>query len=366
VAERIPLSYNPIDIEALTDVLKSHEGLHHNQLVTDFEIAIQNLTGSPYVLALNSGTSAIHLGLKALGVGLDDYVFVSTFTFIGSVNPILYLGAQPVFIDSEEETWNMDPVLLEKALTDFANSKKLPKAIIVVHTYGMPAKMDEILRISARFSVPVLEDAAEAIGSLFTGKHAGTLGKAGILSFNHNKMVTTFGGGALLTADVNIYQKAKLFASQASKSEEVYSYEEVGYNYRLGPLNAAYGLLSLSNLDENVRIRRQNLDTYKQLFGSTARCRWQTEGVGRFSNFWLSCVLLDTETEKNFVVAKLAKQLVETRPLWKPMHLQKVFSQFIFFTSGVAEKLQSTGLCLPSSNNLDIKQQLSIIKALKG
>jgi dTDP-4-amino-4,6-dideoxygalactose transaminase len=361
VAERIPLSYNPIDIEALTGVLRRYEGLHHNQIVADFEEAIRDYTGSPYVLALNSGTSAIHLGLKALGVGLNDYVFVSTFTFIGSVNPILYLGAQPVFIDSEAETWNMDPQLLEQALTDFANSKKLPKAIVVVHTYGMPAKIDQILMLAKKFGVPVLEDAAEAIGSRFKGNHVGTLGEVGVLSFNNNKTVTTFGGGALLTADEEIYQKSKRWAAQAAIEGVHYGYEEIGYNYRMGPLNAAAGLAGLKDVEVKLKLKREIFEFYTNQFAKTEGITWQVELPETRSNYWLSCFLI--ERNVNLIAKKLEEFNIETRPLWKPMHILPIYHGCETINRGVAEKMNNSGICLPSSIFLS-KDHLKEIKEL--
>ncbi len=359
---QIPLSYNSIDIEGLTHVLKRYEGVHHNQIVTDFEQAIRDYTGSPYALALNSGTSAIHLGLKALGVGVNDFVFVSTFTFIGSVNPILYLGAKPVFVDSEEETWNMDPLLLEKALTDFANSKTLPKAIVVVHTYGMPAKMDQILPLAKKFGVPVLEDAAEAIGSRFRGSHLGTLSEVGILSFNNNKALTTFGGGVLLTANEEIYLKSKRLATQAAMGNAHFYYEEVGYNYKMGPLNAAAGLAGLKDINDKLKLKRELFEFYTVGLVKLKEVKWQTEYREATSNYWLSCFLLPSKVKQ---ISKILEDLnIEVRPLWKPMHAQKVFNGTISYTSHFCDKLFCQGICLPSDPTLDKAKSNFIIQLI--
>jgi dTDP-4-amino-4,6-dideoxygalactose transaminase len=349
VAEQLYLSYNPIDIEELSQVLKKYEGVHHGQLVTDFEKAIQTLTGSPFVLALNSGTSAIHLGLLALGVQPNDSVFISTFTFIGSVNPILYLGAHPVFIDSEEQTWNMDPILLERALVEHQKAGKLPAAIIVVHTYGMPAKMEEILYVANQFGVPVLEDAAEAIGSNYKETHAGALAQVGALSFNNNKTITTFGGGALLTKNKNLYEKAKALATHSSASKTPTA-NPVGYNYKLGPLNAAMGIASLKNLEKNLARKREIFNHYKQCFTKITDIRMQNELPGHSSNYWLSCILAHKHALG--IATRLSQLTAETRTAWKPLHVYNHLAHFKSYNNQVAQQLHRDGICLPSTVQL--------------
>ncbi|MFM7855624.1 MAG: DegT/DnrJ/EryC1/StrS family aminotransferase, partial [Flammeovirgaceae bacterium] len=345
------------DIEALTQVLKKYEGLHHGHLVTDFEKEIQALTGSPFVLALNSGTSAIHLGLLALGVQPNDSVFVSTFTFIGSLNPILYVGANPVFIDSEEQTWNMDPILLERALSEHQKAGKLPAAIIVVHTYGMPAKMDEISAVANQFGVPVLEDAAEAIGSYYKGIHAGALAQAGVLSFNSNKTITTFGGGALLTKSKILYDKAKALATHSSANKTP-AVTPVGYNYKLGPLSAAMGLASLEKLDKKLASKREIFNYYKQCFGKIADIRMQNEPPGHSSNYWLSCIVAPKPTSQ--IALQLGQIAAETRPAWKPLHMHSHLSHFKQYNNKVAEELHTNGICLPSTEQLSESELESI------
>jgi dTDP-4-amino-4,6-dideoxygalactose transaminase len=362
VVETQYLAYNPIDIEALTLVLNQYQGLHHNQIVTDFEAAIQQLTGSPYVLALNSGTAAIHLGLLALGVGPADYVFVSTFTFMGSVNPILYAGANPVFIDSEEQTWNMDPQLLERALHEFQQKGQLPKAIVVVHTYGMPAKMDEILALAHHYNVPVLEDAAEAIGSYYKGTHAGNLGQVGVLSFNNNKTVTTFGGGMLLTPHKHLYEKAKALATHTG-SKAPAAYAEPGHNYKMGPLNAAMGLASLNKLEISLKQKAEIFHQYAQHLAALPGVQVQQQLLGHRSNYWLSCLLLPAK--KEHVAQALAQRNIETRPAWPPLHKQPKLAHHYQYTNQVAEQLHANGLCLPSGQNLTPQTLQELTNAIK-
>ena len=265
---RIPLSHTSIDFKGLSGVLSRFEGEPHEEVIKEFENRIGELTSAPYVVALNSGTAAIHMALKALGVTTGDRVPVSTFTYVGSVNPILYLNANPIFIDSEETTWNLDPDLLEKCLKDFSDKGKLPKAMIVVHGYGMPAKMDEILLISKKFDVPIIEDAAEALGGYHKKRSLGSIGDIGILSFNNNKAFTTFGGGALLTKSMAIYERVKFWATQARESFSYYEHKEVGYNYRMSPLNAACGIALLEEVDSILANRRSAFERYKTLLQS--------------------------------------------------------------------------------------------------
>lgn len=236
---KIPLSYNPIPTEALVNVLDAYKDKHHQTIIDDFEKEICTITGSSYAVALNSGTSAIHLGLKLLGVGKGDIVICPTFTYIASVNPVLYLGAEPVFVDCELQTWCMDPGLLEEALSDLERKGKKPKAIVVVYAYGMPGRIDALVAIAKRYDVPILEDAAEALGSTSQGRHMGTIGDVGIISFNNNKIVTTYGGGALLVKTKAEYNKVLFWATQAREDKPYYEHNEIGFNYRMGPLNAA-------------------------------------------------------------------------------------------------------------------------------
>jgi len=346
----IPLSYTPIPTEQLLSLLKAYSNRNHNDLVTDFEKRICEVTGAKYAIALNSGTAAIHLGLKALDVQTDDIVLVSTFTYVASVNPIRYLGAIPFFIDSCGDDWNMDPVLLEEAIEQCIHSGKKPKVILVVHTYGMPAKMKEIKRIANQYQIPILEDAAEAMGSTYDGKHVGTLTEIGIFSFNNNKLLTTYGGGALVTDNQEIAVKVNSWAGQSRDNLPFYEHREIGFNYKMSPLNAAAGLAQFGSLSEKINDRRKIFAIYqKQLEGKVG---WQVEGPNIFSNRWITAVTLPRGIKVNDVQNTLAAKGIETRPVWKPMHLQPVFRSFQSCTNGCAERLFESGICLPSGEGL--------------
>jgi dTDP-4-amino-4,6-dideoxygalactose transaminase len=298
-------------------------------------------------VAVNSGTAAIHLALKAVGVKAGDFVLVSTFTYVATINPIIYLGAVPVFIDSELQTWNIDPQLIEDALKHFAAKGKLPAAILVVHTYGMPANMDAVLNLARQYGVPLVEDAAECIGSSYNNKPLGSLAEVGVLSFNQNKIVTTFGGGAVLTNNKSIYNQALHWASHARVAYEYYHHEEVGYNYKMGSLNACAGLVSLRDLQTAVNQRRAVFEQYAEFLKEDSTITWQHEHPPAYSNRWLSCFVFPPQQAQR--LQQLAsKQQIETRPLWKPMHLQPAFAGARAFLSGVAENLFKNGLCLPS------------------
>jgi dTDP-4-amino-4,6-dideoxygalactose transaminase len=360
----IPLSYNPIPAGALARKLEEYTDRHHNDLVDDFESKIRELTGAKYVVGLNSGTSAIHLGLKALGVGERDLVLVSTFTYIATVNPILYLGALPVLVDSEALSWNMDPGLLDTAIQTCLKEGNKPKAIIVVHTYGMPARMEEILEIARRYDIAVLEDAAEAIGSTYQNKPVGALGDVGILSFNNNKTVTTYGGGALLTGSPSIADKVLLWSTHSRKNLPYYEHDEVGFNYRLGPINAALGMVGLERLKENALIRRKIFETYTRSLGAMQGVDWQREPNHTYSNRWITCLVLQSNLEK--IRAALDQQGIETRPLWKPMHLQPLFKKCRAFLNGTSRHLFDHGLCLPSGHNLTGDEIREIVEEVKA
>jgi UDP-N-acetylbacillosamine transaminase len=363
---QIPLSYSTIDAEGLMAVLKKFEGKPHEQIITAFENQLCEITSSPFAVALNSGTSAIHLALKAEGVNKDDLVPVSTFTYVGSVNPIYYLGARPIFIDSESETWNMDPSLLEICLKDLAKQNKLPKAIVVVHAYGMPAKMKEIEAITKPLGIKIIEDAAEALGSIYFGQSAGSLGDIGVLSFNNNKTITSFGGGALLTKSKSIYDKVKFWATQAREAQPYYNHKEVGFNYRMSSLNAAYGLSQLAHIKLKIEQRRATFDYYKQHLPSP-KFTFQEELEGFYSSRWLTTVLFKDKNPLK-VQSKLAEEGVESRPLWNPMHCQPAFVGEMAYMNGVAERLFETGLCLPSGGESKIGevQKTVIGKMMQG
>lgn len=326
--------------------------------VNQFESDISNKLKGNAVAALSSGTAAIHLALILAGVGHGDHVICQSMTFSASANPITYLGANPIFIDSESETWNMDPELLEQAiLAGIANGIK-PKAIIPVHLYGMPAKMDEIIKVAKNYEIVVIEDSAEALGSSINGHPCGSLGDFGILSFNGNKIITTSGGGALVSSDAAAIDKARHLATQARDPAPHYEHSMIGYNYRLSNICAAIGCGQLSNLEDKVSNRRRNFTFYKKALEEFEMVSFLNEPDHYFSNRWLTTIIIN-ETQ-NISSEKLRLELekfnIETRPLWKPMHLQPIFSNCPNFISGVSEQLFLNGLCLPSGSNLTIPQ----------
>ncbi len=308
-----------------------------------------------HVAALSSGTAGLHLGLVLLGVKAGDEVICQSMTFSASANPIAYMGAIPVFVDSEAETWNMSPELLEEAIKDrIANGKK-PKAIIPVHLYGMPAKMPEIMAISRRYGIPVLEDAAEALGSSIDGRKCGTFGDIGVLSFNGNKIITTSGGGALVSSDADVVKEARFLSTQARDEAPHYQHSKIGYNYRISNLCAGVGRGQMEVLAKRVEQRRAVYQQYVSRYGGAKGIHFVAEPAGYFSNRWLSTILIDPK-EAGFtredVRLALDKENIESRPLWKPMHLQPVFMEHPFYGNGVAESLFANGLCLPSGSNL--------------
>jgi len=325
-----------------------------------FELGLQTLTQAKHAAALSSGTSALHLALILLGVKAGDIIFCQSITFSASANPIAYQGAIPVFIDSEIDTWNIDSTLLKSALEEAKQNGKLPKAIIPVHLYGMPAKMDEILSIAKEYSVPVIEDAAEALGSSIDSKPCGSFGEFGVLSFNGNKIITTSGGGALLSENGEMIEMARFLATQARDSAPHYQHSHIGYNYRMSNVLAGIGRGQLEVLSVRVAARRNNFKRYKQYFSKHNNAgfniQFQEEPDGYYSNRWLTCILVDPITNKGLTreVIRLAmdEENIESRPLWKPMHQQPVFSSSKSYLNGVSDKLFENGLCLPSGSNL--------------
>ena len=328
--------------------------------VNAFEQCLQEQTKTKHAAALSSGTSAIHLALILLGVKADDTVFCQSITFSASANPIAYQRAIPVFIDSETDTWNMDPILLRTALEEAKHSGKLPKAIIPVHLYGMPAKMDEILSIANEYGVPVIEDAAEALGSNINNKPCGSFSDFGVLSFNGNKIITTSGGGALLSNNGEMIEKARFLSTQARDAAPHYQHTHIGYNYRMSNVLAGIGRGQLEVLDERVKARRSNFERYKQYFtkqnATGFNIQFQEEAKGFYSNRWLTCILVDPNTNKGLTREEIRLAMdaenIETRPLWKPMHQQPVFASSKKYVNGVSDLLFENGLCLPSGSNL--------------
>ncbi len=324
--------------------------------VDGFEQALSSYTGVKYAAALSSGTGAIHLALILLGVGHGDDVICQSFTFSASANPITYQGANPVFIDSEAETWNMDPELLEQAVKAGIAKGKKAKAIIFVHLYGMPAKINEIKEIAGRYEIPLIEDAAEALGSRYHGKHVGGFSDIGILSFNGNKIITTSGGGALISNDEALVKKARFLATQARDNAPHYQHSHIGFNYRMSNVCAAIGRGQMDVIDERVMQRRKNYEFYFEHFGNHEGVSFLKEPVGCFSNRWLTTVIIDPSktggVTREDLRLTLEEDNIESRPLWKPMHLQPVFASAQQYTNGTSEALFNDGLCLPSGSNL--------------
>ncbi len=324
----------------------------------------QFLNHDVYVVALSAGTAAIHLALKLAGVKRDDTVLCQSMTFSASANPITYEGAQPVFVDSEPDTWNMSPELLEQAIKDQIAKGKKPKAIIVVHLYGMPAKMDEIRAIAQEYEIPLIEDAAEALGSFYKNQACGTLGDYGILSFNGNKIITTSGGGALVTKTEAGKQKAIFWATQARDAAAHYQHSEIGYNYRMSNIVAGIGRGQMEVLKDRVIARRANFDFYKkELTGLPVSFVEEPEGF--LANRWLTTILLDSNEQREKIRLALEKENIESRPLWKPMHMQPVFKDAHAYVNGISEDLFHRGLCLPSGSNLEKEDLERIVENIK-
>ena len=321
--------------------------------VKGFEEAISNYyDGELYTAALSSGTAAIHLGLKLLGVSSGDTVICQSFTFSASANPIMYLGATPIFVDSEKDTWNICPELLEQAILSAIENGKKPKAIVAVHLYGMPYKADKINEISQKYGVPVLEDSAEALGSSINGTKCGSFGDIGILSFNGNKIITTSGGGALLTKNKSIQEKTVFLATQARDDAPHYQHSNVGHNYRMSNVLAGIGRGQMQVLEERVMARRANYTYYKERLGQLEEIDFLEEPDGFYSNRWLTCIVTPSFGHREKIRLALQEADIECRPLWKPMHEQPIFKDFEQFTNGTSSDLFERGLCLPSGSNL--------------
>lgn len=339
--------------------------------VTGFEQDLEQfLNDDVHVAALSSGTAALHLGLVLLGVQAGDEVICQSFTFSASCNPIVYLGATPVFIDSEPETWNMCPVALEEAIVDRISKGKKPKAIIPVHLYGMPFKADEIRAVANKYQIPVLEDSAEALGSTYKGKKCGTFGDIAALSFNGNKIITTSGGGALVSHSKEVKEKSVFLATQARDAAPHYQHSEIGYNYRLSNICAGIGRGQMEVLEKHINLRREMHDFYVDFFKDIDAVTVFTEpNSDYFSNHWLSSIVIDSKAlGKNSSDLRLAleKENIECRPLWKPMHLQPIFEQYPYYGGSICEELFENGLCLPSGSNMSASDKKRISDALRS
>jgi len=375
MSERIYLSPPHMGGEELKFV---HEAFESNWIaplgpqVSAFEKEVASYVGTKGALAVNSGTAAIHLGLRLLGVGPGDKVFCSTLTFIGSVNPILYLDAEPVFIDSEPESWNMSPNALKRALEDAAENNDLPKAVIVVNIYGQSTDMDPILDICDEYGVPVLEDAAESLGAFYKGKPSGTFGKYGIFSFNGNKIITTSGGGMLVSNDTEGLEKARFWATQAKDPASYYQHSEMGYNYRMSSILAAIGRGQLRVLGDRVKRRREIFDAYKSELGSIPGVGFMPEAEFGKSNRWLTVMTLDPEIIKKSpfeLVDYLEEENIESRPVWKPMHMQPLFQGKKYYSHeenrSISDILFKTGICLPSGTAMTERDLERVIDAIR-
>ncbi len=338
--------------------------------VDAFEKDLENYLGNQaHVGALSSGTAAIHLGLILLGVQAGDEVLCQSMTFSASANPILYLGATPVFIDSETETWNLCPLALEEAIKDRIAKGNKPKAIIAVHLYGVPYQVEAIKAISDKYNIPVLEDSAEALGSSYKGQKCGTFGDIGVLSFNGNKIITTSGGGAIVTKSKELKDKAVFFATQSRDDAPHYQHSEIGYNYRMSNICAGIGRGQMEVLDAHVALRRKMHEFYVDLFKDIeAVTVFTVPNTDYFANYWLSAILIEPNKAKGIEreALRLAFEAanIESRPLWKPMHLQPIFEHYPYYGSNVAETLFEKGLCLPSGSNLSDEERVRIKKVV--
>ena len=336
-------------------------------MVDAFEQALAKQTNAKAVAALNSGTSALHLALILLGIQQNDVVLCQSLTFSASANPIIYQGAEPVFIDSEKDTWNMCPEALETAIKQCQAKGKQPKAIIVVHLYGMPANMQAIKALSDQYGIPLIEDAAEALGASYRGEACGGLAQFGVLSFNGNKIITTSGGGALVSNNEEAIQQARFLATQARDQAPHYQHSHIGYNYRMSNVLAAIGVGQMQVLNERVQKRRAIFHAYQHAFKDLPGIQFQAEPEGHYSNRWLTCLLIDPAQagiDTNALRLHLDSLNIESRPLWKPMHLQPVFQHYSYVGGEVAEQLFNQGLCLPSGSSLTSADQERVISGI--
>ncbi|MGB3756827.1 MAG: DegT/DnrJ/EryC1/StrS family aminotransferase [Rivularia sp. (in: cyanobacteria)] len=327
-------------------------------------------TGAGYAAAVSSGTAAIHLALRLLNVGRGDEIFCSTLTFIASANPIIYQGAKPVFIDSDRTSWNMNPELLREAMEKRAKIGKLPKAVLLVHLYGQCADIDPIVEICQKYNIPLIEDAAEALGASYKGRCPGTFGTIGIYSFNGNKIITTSGGGMLVSDDEKLVKKARFLATQARDPAPHYQHSQIGYNYRLSNVLAGIGRGQLQVLKERVKARRRNFEVYEKALGDIPGIEFMPEAEFGRATRWLTCLTINPQVfgaDREEVRLRLAERKIESRPVWKPLHMQPVFAECESIGGEVASDLFTRGLCLPSGSNLtdeDLERTIQGVKAV--
>ena len=367
-----PPSQSGYEKKSVVEAIESNWLAPIGPAIDQFEMELADLHEGRNILALNSGTAAIHLALQLCGVSNGDEVIVATHTHNATVNPIIYQNATPVFVDCETGSWNMSPIFLEEAISERLKNGKKPKAIIVVHLYGMPANLDEILKLAHQYEIPVIEDAAESLGSLYNGRPLGVFGHYGILSFNGNKIVTTSGGGALITNDMETHMKALFLATQARDEAPHFQHSEIGYNYRLSNVLAALGSAQLKDLDNRVEKRRSIFSRYIDFFGklndemAKEVVKWTKETENETSNRWLSTFLvqpLNGITRETWRL-RLQEEGIESRPLWKPMHNQPIFREYPYYGQGHAEHIFELGICLPSGTDLTIPEQEEICEVI--
>ncbi len=352
------------EFKYVEEVFKSNYIAPVGEFLTKFENKISDFTGIKHVAAVSSGTAAIHLALRVLGIGKGDIVLSSTFTFIGSVTPILFQNAFPFFIDSNFSSWNLDPNLLEDAIFQIKKSGNQAKALIVTHLYGQSAEIDKISEICKNNNILLIEDAAESLGAMFNNRHTGSFGEIGIYSFNGNKIITTSGGGAIASNNENFIKKAKFLSTQAKEDNIWYEHKEIGYNYRLSNVLAAIGTGQMEVLDKKIQRKREIFNIYKELLSDINEINFMPEIENSFGNRWLTTLTLD-KTNPLKIIEKLEEYNIESRPLWKPMHLQPALKKYDSLVNGTSEKLFQKGICLPSGTAMtdkEVEQVCNIIK----
>ena len=357
------------DYAALEAVLDSNWVAPSGPHLTLFENALAKQAGRKHGLAVSSGTAALHLALKVLDIQAGDCVICPSFTFVASANPIRYCGAEPVFVDSTLNTWNIDPELLKSALAMCAALGKLPKAVIVVHSYGQCADMDSLEAICLDYEIPIIEDAAEALGAYYKGRPAGGMGKLSFFSFNGNKIVTTSGGGMLLSDDDALIKRARFLATQAREPVVHYEHTEVGYNYRLSNVLAGLGLSQLEDLQRRIRVRRRHFEVYHDAFSDLPGVAFMPISDPDAANYWLTCLTIDSSvsgTSRDRIVQALEIAHIEARPLWKPLHLQPVFEGCSVIGGECAENLFENGLCLPSGSSMESEERWRVIESVRA
>ncbi len=365
------MSNNQFDIALSAPHLEEFSFSHKTNVYDNIESFEEKIASyfSSFALAVNSATAGIHLALKVLDVQEDDFVICPTFTFVATINPILYERAIPVLVDSESTTWNICPILLEKSILDCLAKGKKPKAIIIVHLYGMPAKMKELMEVAKKYKIPVIEDMAEALGASYHQQLVGTFGDISIVSFNVNKMITTLGGGAFITRNNEYLVKANYYASQAKEiNSSLYVHDDIGYNYKINPIAAHLGINQWNFLEERVKQRRAIFEYYSSVISEDIGC-FLDEPKGHFSNRWLSCLKLSANISQQEIIQichEMEKQKIQVRPFWNPMHAQKPFKKYDYYDNEISNYLINKGICLPSSSFLSKSDLYRVVETLSN